>query len=230
LQDNDQKIDHLRSEQATLAQQIQAAGERITKLEKELTAERANLEEQQARRYSIEAARENATKRENEAAEQLNEIRLALATEGQRYENLVAQRKPMSARATELSETVAARETEIVNFEERLAAQAAESKSAETAVEKQIAQRADLEATVAALINQRTERSSATNEMESNVRAVRNSLNELRTICVRNIKFARRNYSCRSTISPNIFPTVISSISVSSRPIRPYSKKFCVCN
>src|SRR5882724_2599209 len=179
LQDNDQKIDHLRSEQTTLAQQIQAAGERITKLEHELTAERANLEEQQARRYSIEAARENATKRENEAAEQLNEIRLALATEGQRYENLVAQRKPMIARATELSETVAARETEIVNFEERLTAQAAESKSAETAIEKQIAQRADLEATVAALISQRAERSSATNEMESNVRAVRNSLNEL---------------------------------------------------
>ena len=179
LQDNDQKIDRLRSEQTTLAQQIQAAGERITKLEHELTAERANLEEQQARRYSIEAARENATKRENEAAEQLNEIRLALATEGQRYENLVAQRKPMIARATELSETVAARETEIVNFEERLTAQAAESKSAETAIEKQIAQRADLEATVAALISQRAERSSATNEMESNVRAVRNSLNEL---------------------------------------------------
>jgi len=137
------------------------------------------LEEQQTRRYSIEAARENATKRENEAAEQLNEIRLALATEGQRHENLVAQRKPMIARATELSETVAARETEIVNFEERLAAQAAESKSAETAIEKQIAQRADLEATVVALINQRAERSSATNEMESDVRAVRNSLNEL---------------------------------------------------
>ena len=179
LQDNDQKIDHLRSEQTTLAQQIQAAGERITKLEQELTAERASLEEQQARRYSIEAARENATKRENDAAEQINEIRLALATERQRYENLVAQREPMIARATELSETVAARETEIVNFEERLAAQAAESKSAETAIEKQIAQRADLEAAVAVLINQRAERSSATNEMESNVRAARNTLNEL---------------------------------------------------
>src|SRR5437899_3343674 len=87
--------------------------------------------------------------------------------------------KPMIARATELSETVAARETEIVNFEERLAAQAAESKSAETAIEKQIAQRADLEAAVAVLINQRAERSSATNEMESNVRAARNTLNEL---------------------------------------------------
>src|SRR5947207_13046893 len=179
LQDNDKKIDHLRSEQTTLAQQIQAAGERITKLEQELTAERASFEEQQVRRYSIEAARENATKRENEAAEQINEIRLALATERQRYENLIAQREPRIARATELSETVAAREIEIVNFEERLAAQAAESKSAETAIEKQIAQRADLEATVAVLINQRAERSSATNEMESNVRAARNTLNEL---------------------------------------------------
>jgi chromosome segregation protein len=179
LQDSDQKIDHLRSEQATLAQQIQAADERITKLEQELTVERANLEEQQAQRRAVEAARENATKRENEAAEQLNEVRLALATERQRCENLVAQRKPMIAREAELSETVAARETEIVNFEERLAAQAGESKSAKTDIEKQNAQRADLEATVAALINQRAERSSATNEMESNVRAVRNSLNEL---------------------------------------------------
>jgi chromosome segregation protein len=179
LQESEQKIDHLRSEQSTLAQQIQAADERITKLEQELTTERANLEEQQAQRQSVEPALENATKREIEAAEQLNEVRLTLATERQRYESLVAQRRPMIAREAELSETVAVRETEIVNFEKRLAGQADESKRGEAAIEIQNAQRADLEVTVAALTNQRAERSSATNEMESNLRAVRNSLNEL---------------------------------------------------
>src|SRR5207302_855957 len=60
-----------------------------------------------------------------------------------------------------------------------LAAQAGESKAAEAAIEKQNAQQAEREAAVAALTNQRVERSSAMNEMESDLRSVRNSLNEL---------------------------------------------------
>jgi len=38
-----------------------------------------------------------------------NELRLALATERQRYENLIAQRQPMTAREAELAETITAR-------------------------------------------------------------------------------------------------------------------------
>src|SRR5205823_10977237 len=133
-------------------------------IEEELTSERTTLEAQQNQQIEIQAAHEKATKSEGEATEQVNRLRLVLATERQRYENLIAQRKPMTAREVELVETIAARQAEIVNFEERLAAQAGESKDAEAAIEKQNAQRAELEAAVASLADQRAERSSRSEE------------------------------------------------------------------
>ena len=178
-QESEQKIDQLRSEQTVLAKQIQTADQRIAKLEEELASERAALETQQNQQLEVQGAHENAAKREDEATEQLNELRLALATERQRYENLIAQRQPMTAREAELAETITARQVEIANFEKRLAAQSQESKSAEAAIDKQNAESAELEATVAALTERRAEHSRAMNEMESKLRATRNSLNEL---------------------------------------------------
>ena len=178
-QESEQKIDQLRSEQTVLAQQIQTADERIAKLEEELASERTAWEIQQNQQLEIQGAHENAAKREDEASEQLNELRLTLATERQRYENLIAQRQPMTAREAELAEAITDLQAEIANFEKRLAAQSQESKSAEAAIEKQNAECAELEATIAALTDQRAEHSRVMNEMESNLRAIRNSLNEL---------------------------------------------------
>src|SRR5213076_3199701 len=102
------------------------------------------------------------------------------ATERQRYEHLISQRRPMSARDAELAEAIAARQAEITNFEKRLTTQAEESRTAESAIEKQTRQRADLEGALASLVEQRRERSTTMNEAESNLRAIRNSLNDLR--------------------------------------------------
>ena len=179
LRESEQKVDELRSEQTTLTQQIQTADERIAELEEKLGSERGALEAQQNQQLEVRAAQEKAAQSEDEAVEQVNELRLALATERQRYENLVAQRQPMTAREVELAETIAARQAEITNFERRLHVQSDESKSAEAAIEKQSAECAELEANVSALTDQRAEHSSAMNDMESNLRAIRKSLNEL---------------------------------------------------
>ena len=86
----------------------------------------------------------------------------------------------MSAREAELAEVIAARRAEITGFEKRLTTQAEESRTAESAIEKQTGQRADIEGTLAALTEQRRERSTTMNEAESNLRTIRNSLNDLR--------------------------------------------------
>jgi chromosome segregation protein len=182
LQEGEQKQTQVRSEQNTLARQIQAADERIAKLEDELAAEHATLEANQSEQEKVKAARDDAAKAENETIEQLNELRLTVATERQRYEHLVAQRQPMSARDTELAEAIAARQAEITNFEKRLITQAEESQAAGSAIEKQTRLRADLDAALAALAEQRRERSKQMNEAESNLRTIRNSLNDLRDL------------------------------------------------
>jgi len=176
LNDAERKIEALRSEQTTLAQQVH---DRVAKLEEDLATERDGLAGQQEQQEAAEAAREKMTKREGQAAEQLSELRLSLATEQQRRDSLVTQRQPMLAREAELAEMITARDTEIATFEKRLVGQAGESKAAEAAIEKQNMQRTEREATVAALTNQRADRSSELNEMESDLRSVRNSLNEL---------------------------------------------------
>ncbi len=180
LQEGEQKQAQVRSEQTTLARQIQAADERIAKLEDELAGEQATLAANQGEQEILRAAQDDVAKRENEAIEQLNELRLTAATERQRYEHLIAQRQPMSARDAELGEAIAARQAEIINFEKRLTTQAEESRTAESAIEKQTGQRADLEGALASLIEQRRERSTTMNEAESNLRTIRNSLNDLR--------------------------------------------------
>lgn len=178
-QGGEQKLEQLRSEQAVLAQQVQTADERIAKLDEELGSDRAALEAQQNEQLKLQGAREKAAKSEDEATEQLNELRLAFATERERYENLVAQRQPMTAREAELAETIAVRRAEIANFEKRLVAQSEESKNAEAAIEKEKAECAELEATLATLTDQRAENSRVMNGIDSDLRARRNSLNEL---------------------------------------------------
>ena len=180
LQEGEQKQTQVRSEQTTLARQIQAADERIAKLEDELAGEQATLAANQAEQEILRAAQDDVAKRGNEAIEQLNELRLTAATERQRYEHLIAQRQPMSARDAELGDAIAARQAEIINFEKRLTTQAEESRTAESAIEKQTGQRAVLEGALASLIEQRRERSTTMNEAESNLRTIRNSLNDLR--------------------------------------------------
>jgi len=180
LQEDEQKQTQVRSEQTTLARQIQAADERIAKLEDELAGEQATLEANQSEQKVMQAARDDGAKREDEATEQLNELRLTVATERQRYDHLIAQRQPMSAREAELAEVIAARRAEITGFEKRLTTQAEESRTAEFSIEKQTGQRTDLEEALAALTEQRRERSTTMHEAESNLRAIRNSLNDLR--------------------------------------------------
>ena len=180
LQEGEQKQAQVRSEQTTLARQIQAADERIAKLEDELAGEQATLAANQGEQEILRAVKDDVAKRGNEAIEQLNELRLTAATERQRYEHLIAQRQPMSARDAELGDAIAARQAEIINFEKRLTTQAEESRTAESAIEKQTGQRAVLEGALASLIEQRRERSTTMNEAESNLRTIRNSLNDLR--------------------------------------------------
>jgi chromosome segregation protein len=180
LQEGEQKQTQVRSEQTTLARQIQAADERIAKLEDELAGEQATLDANQGEQEVLQTTQNDVAKRESEAIEELTELRLTVATERQRYEHLIAQRQPMSARDAELAEAIAARQAEITNFEKRLTTQAEESRTAESAIEKQTGHRADLERALAALTEQRRECSTIMNEAESNLRAIRNSLNDLR--------------------------------------------------
>ena len=128
---------------------------------------------------AFEAAQKKTVLREEELAEKTNELRLGVATDHQRHENLIAQREPMSARDAELAELITVRKADIAIYERKLATQAEESRESETLIKTQTAQRDEAQANSTKIAGQRATQLAAISDRESELRRVRDSLGEL---------------------------------------------------
>ncbi|PYL23046.1 MAG: hypothetical protein DMF44_09225 [Verrucomicrobia bacterium] len=173
------KIDTLQSEKIALERQLAAADERIAHVERDLQSCRDQLANQKTELGAFEAAQKQTVLREEELTERTNELRLGVATDRQRHENLIAQREPLSARDAELAELITLREADIAIYERKLAAQAEESRESEKLIQTQTAQRAEAQANSAKIASQRATRLAAVSDRESELRRVRDSLSEL---------------------------------------------------
>ena len=178
--DEERKLAQVETEKNTLDQQVRQANDRIAEIERELQADRKNLENEQGLQAAAEQARGSARSREEEAAEQLNDLRLAVATERQRHESLLHHRAPMAAREAELADLIAARRGDIATYQDRLARQARESEEAEAKISEQAAELKIAEQNAATLAEQRSARLAVVTEHETQLRTLRNSLNDLR--------------------------------------------------
>jgi len=179
LSETGRKIDTLQSERTALDRQIAAADERMGHLERDLQSGRDQLANQKAELGAFEAAQKQTVLREEELTERTNELRLGVATDRQRHENLIAQREPMSARDAELAELITVRNADIAMYERKLATQAEESRDSETLIKTQTAQRDEAQANSAKIARQRSARLAAVSDRESELRRVRDSLGEL---------------------------------------------------
>jgi chromosome segregation protein len=182
VEDAEQKLAGVQTEKGTLEQQIRSADERIVQLETELGSQRKTFEDELEQKRTAEQARENARTQEEEAAEKLNELRLAVATERQRHESLVNHRQPMAAREAELADLVAARRRDIATYQNRLTSQAKESEEAEAKILSETAHLGKAGEIVTELADDRRTHLAAVNEQESQVRTLRDSLNDLRDL------------------------------------------------
>ena len=179
LSEAGRKIDTLQSEKTALERQITAADERIAHVERDLKSGRDQLANQKTELAAFEAAQKKTVLREEELTERTNELRLGVATDRQRHENLIAQREPMSARDAELAELITVRKADIAMYERKLATQAEESRESETLIKTQTAQRDEAQANSAKIAGQRATRLAAISDRESELRRVRDSLGEL---------------------------------------------------
>jgi chromosome segregation protein len=178
--DEERRLAQIETEKGTLDQQVRSADDRIAEISRELQSDRHNLENEQGLQAGAEKARENARLREEEAAEKLNELRLAVATERQRHESLVHHREPMAAREAELADLVAARRGDIATYQDRLARQARESEQADARIKEHNSELELAEENAATLAEQRSARLAVVTEHETRLRALRDSLNDLR--------------------------------------------------
>ncbi len=179
LSEAGRKMDTLQSERTALERQIAAADERIAHVERDLQSGRDQLANHKTELAAFEAAQKKTVLREEELAERTNELRLGVATDRQRHENLIAQREPMSARDAELAELITVRKADIAIYERKLATQAEESRESGTLIKTQTAQRDEAQANSAKIAGQRSTRLAAISDQESELRRVRDSLGEL---------------------------------------------------
>jgi len=173
------KIDDLQSEKTALERQVATADERIAHLERELQSVRDALATKKTEFSEVEAAQRQTTSREEELTERINQLRLAIATDCQRNELLLAQREPMSARDAELLEVISVRNADIATYERKSATHARESEESETLIKTQTAEREKAEANRAKIASQRATRLAAISDREKELRQLRDSLGEL---------------------------------------------------
>ena len=176
--DADRKIEHLHSEKNTLDRQLATADERVAQLERELQTMHHQLAKEQTELAASETAQKQAALGEEELTEKINQLRLTVATERQRHENLITQREPMSARDAELVELIAVRKADIAMYEQKLAAQAEESRESEALIKEQTSQREEAETNALKIAEQRATRVSAISGSEAALRRLRDSLGE----------------------------------------------------
>ena len=179
LSEAGRKIDTLQSEKTALERQIAAADERLAHVERDLQSGRDQLANQKNELAAFEATQKKTVLREEDLTAKTNELRLSVATEQQRHENLIAQREPMSARDAELAELITVRKADIAMYERKLATQAEESRESETVISTQTSQRDEAQANSAKIAEQRAMRLAAISDRESELRRVRDSLGEL---------------------------------------------------
>jgi len=175
----ERELESLEFERSTLERQIAAADAQIQELEEQS----AQLEEKTARDRKeaslLQTQRDEALREEEEANVRLAELRIATATHEQKHQNLLAQRAPMLARQTELSELMATRRADIENYEARLVTQAAEDDAARNAIEQQKQDCTRRESEIWKLVAERASQLETINSDETKLRVVRDRLSEL---------------------------------------------------
>ncbi|HKS30776.1 MAG TPA: chromosome segregation protein SMC [Chthoniobacterales bacterium] len=173
------ELEALKSDCLTLERQIAMADgqirnleEQTAHLEKTITAARRDIS-------LVETQRNKALQEEEDATARLAELRIAAATDEQKHQNLLAQREPMLARQTELTEVVSTRRADIENYEARLVTQAAEDESARNAIEQHTRECRRRQAEIGQLVTDRTSRLENINFDETQLRSARDGLSEL---------------------------------------------------
>ena len=166
-------------ETVQLSESLRASLAHVQNLEMNIAEAAATIEQARVRRSDAENNVLVVRERENVAVEQLNEVRVRVATERQQQENLSRQRGPMAARLAELAELLDARRQDIANYEARIGSLQAESATLQSSIGEWQEEVLSLETQGAALVAARSEVYSEAEAIEIALRAARQNLVQL---------------------------------------------------
>ncbi|MGB7792975.1 MAG: hypothetical protein WBL39_17375, partial [Terrimicrobiaceae bacterium] len=166
-------------EAVQLEESLRASLAHLASLENGIVETAQSLERSRDRRAEAERAAQAVRERENTAIEDLNEIRVRVATERQQQESLTRQRGPMAARLAELAEILEARRADIAGYQARIEALNTESSGMREAIATWQEECMSLEAEIAELLSTRSEFHERAAGVEIALRSIRHQLVEL---------------------------------------------------
>jgi len=166
-------------ERIQLEQQLQESLQRVDSLERRMAELTAQRDAKRGALADTQSELERLREREREATDANNELRLRVATEKQRRENLSRQRTPIAARVTELTQAIAQSRNDILSHEQRITSLETE---AETLAQSMGGWRDEMVEAEAEVSRVTAERTAATDDIatrEAHLREVRRQIADL---------------------------------------------------
>ena len=166
-------------ETVQLGESLRASLAHVQNLETGIAEAGQAIEQARLRRMEAEQNAQAVRDRENSAVEDLNEIRVRVATERHQQENLNLQRGPMAARLAELAELLQARRADIANYGTRIETLEAESAGLLESITLWQSETSTHEARVAEILSGRKEIQDSAEAIEIALRSARQQLVQL---------------------------------------------------
>lgn len=166
-------------ETVQLGESLRASLAHLQNLESGIAEASEAIERERVRRSEIEQNALIVRERENTAVEDLNEIRVRVATERQQQENLNSQRGPMAARLAELAELLDVRRNDIANYETRIETLEAESASLRASIAGWEEEMTAMETTISMVMSARSEVQESAEAVDIALRAARQQLAQI---------------------------------------------------
>jgi chromosome segregation protein len=151
---------------------------RLGELEQEAFQSASEITDLQTQQSSYQAQLASLRESENELNLELNELRVRVATERQRYQSLQNQRQPMAARLAELREMIVQRQRDIDGYQAKSVALIEDSQNIEAGIAQARGRLGDAEQEVEMMIGERSQMVSAVDAMESSLRETRQLLSQ----------------------------------------------------
>ncbi len=173
------RLENFTREAAGLEQIVGQAAAQSAELEGNVGGLEVALMEARQRQGEVAARIDTARDRERLVTDELNELRVRVATERQQQETLARQRGPLTARVQELNELLVQRERDIAEYEGRIASLEAEAEEFRGSIENWKLLLETGEQEIAGLIAQRAGSQENVETLEQSLRTARRALAEL---------------------------------------------------
>jgi len=163
-------------ESLALAQAAQDASAKSMDFETSILEGDQELAEARGRQADVYSTIDEARDRERGVEQELNDLRVQIATERQQQESLSRQRDPMAARLGELTELLAQRRRDIDQYASRIASLEAESGELQSSISTWQMLLETGEQEISGLVAERTEAKEQADTAEEAMRSARNQL------------------------------------------------------